>query len=107
MIRERQRKHEGIPTFDNIFHSIVRVILPAFLFVPALEYRLSPRLMSIELIIFGTVLSWAGALFVLWAMRVNRHFETHVRIQSERDHHVVKTGPYRFVGSNDLSVSVA
>ena len=30
-----------------------------------------------------------------WA--VNRHFEPSVRIQSDRDHHVISTGPYAYV----------
>jgi protein-S-isoprenylcysteine O-methyltransferase Ste14 len=34
---------------------------------------------------------------VRWAQNVNRFFSTAVRIQSERGHHVITTGPYRFV----------
>ena len=36
-------------------------------------------------------------LFVLWAMASNRFFATTVRIQDERGHQVVDTGPYRYV----------
>jgi protein-S-isoprenylcysteine O-methyltransferase Ste14 len=32
-----------------------------------------------------------------WAMGVNRHFEATVRIQTDRNHQVVDTGPYRVV----------
>jgi protein-S-isoprenylcysteine O-methyltransferase Ste14 len=32
-----------------------------------------------------------------WAMAVNPFFSPVVRIQSERGHHLVTTGPYRFV----------
>ncbi len=42
-------------------------------------------------------LAFAGQLFVLWAMASNRFFATTVRIQEERGHQVVSTGPYRFV----------
>jgi protein-S-isoprenylcysteine O-methyltransferase Ste14 len=34
---------------------------------------------------------------VRWAQNVNRFFSTAVRIQTERGHHVITTGPYRFV----------
>ena len=34
---------------------------------------------------------------ILWAMHVNRFFSSVVRIQSERGHHVITTGPYRWV----------
>jgi len=39
------------------------------------------------------------AVFVVWswAMRANPFFSTAVRIQRERGHHVVSSGPYRFV----------
>jgi protein-S-isoprenylcysteine O-methyltransferase Ste14 len=41
-----------------------------------------------------TLLSYA---FVHWAMIVNTHAETGVRIQQDRHHEVVSSGPYRFV----------
>ena len=37
-----------------------------------------------------------NALFT-WAMGVNPFFEKTVRIQTERGHHVIDTGPYHFV----------
>jgi len=36
-------------------------------------------------------------LFTTWAMAVNTHFEKTVRIQTDRDHRVIDTGPYRIV----------
>ena len=39
------------------------------------------------------VLGWLGSG---WAQAVNRHFEPSVRIQTDRDHHVITTGPYAF-----------
>jgi protein-S-isoprenylcysteine O-methyltransferase Ste14 len=41
---------------------------------------------------------YTGAFnLVYWAMAVNTHFETTVRIQQERDHKVVSWGPYQIV----------
>lgn len=39
----------------------------------------------------------ACLLFFFWSMSVNRFFSPVVRIQSERGHHVIDVGPYRFV----------
>ncbi|NKB68808.1 MAG: isoprenylcysteine carboxylmethyltransferase family protein [Candidatus Latescibacteria bacterium] len=39
----------------------------------------------------------AGFVLWYWAMLVNRHFETGVRVQLDRDHQVVDAGPYRWV----------
>ena len=47
--------------------------------------------------IMGCVLFLLGAVFIHWAMLVNRHFETRVRIQTDRGHRVITTGPYRIV----------
>lgn len=43
------------------------------------------------------VLSILANAFVHWAMIANRHAETGVRIQEDRHHAVVSTGPYRIV----------
>jgi len=39
----------------------------------------------------------AGIAVLLWAEAVNRFFSTVIRIQTERGHHVITTGPYRYV----------
>jgi protein-S-isoprenylcysteine O-methyltransferase Ste14 len=44
------------------------------------------------------LLAVAAALaVVVWAMAVNRFFSPVVRIQTDRGHHLVTSGPYRFV----------
>jgi protein-S-isoprenylcysteine O-methyltransferase Ste14 len=47
--------------------------------------------------IAGLVFSAGGWALVWWAMVVNRFFVTTVRIQTERGHHLVEAGPYRYV----------
>ncbi len=39
----------------------------------------------------------AGYAFCLWAMRVNRFFSSIVRIQNDRGHVVITTGPYAII----------
>jgi protein-S-isoprenylcysteine O-methyltransferase Ste14 len=46
---------------------------------------------------FGYLLLITGTAITAWAQAVNRFFEPGVRIQTERGHHVVDTGPYRIV----------
>jgi protein-S-isoprenylcysteine O-methyltransferase Ste14 len=45
----------------------------------------------------GYILLVAALFGTGWAQAVNRHFEPSVRIQSDRDHHVITTGPYAHV----------
>ena len=52
-----------------------------------------PRTVQVAgLVIFCLAFAW-----VLWAATVNRFFVPVIRIQSERGHRVVSTGPYAFV----------
>jgi protein-S-isoprenylcysteine O-methyltransferase Ste14 len=48
-------------------------------------------------VLTGYILVLAGFSGSGWAQAVNRHFEPSVRIQSDRDHHVITTGPYAYV----------
>lgn len=45
----------------------------------------------------GLVLFVPGTALFTWAMGVNPFFEKTVRIQTERGHHVIEDGPYRYV----------
>ena len=47
--------------------------------------------------VLGNGLILAGFGLMTWAMAVNRSFEVIVRIQTDRNHKVVKRGPYRYV----------
>lgn len=45
----------------------------------------------------GYLLLTIGTAITAWAQGVNRFFEPGVRIQTERSHHVVDSGPYAIV----------
>jgi protein-S-isoprenylcysteine O-methyltransferase Ste14 len=47
--------------------------------------------------ILGNILILLGFALTTWAMASNRHFEVTVRIQEDRDHHVISSGPYRYI----------
>jgi protein-S-isoprenylcysteine O-methyltransferase Ste14 len=47
--------------------------------------------------VVGLVAMAAATAVVVWAGAVNRFFSTVIRIQTDRDHHVVTSGPYRYV----------
>ena len=56
-----------------------------------------PPLIPIELQVIGAIVLVLSSLFGTWAMLANRFFSAVVRIQTDRGHTVVTTGPYRFV----------
>jgi protein-S-isoprenylcysteine O-methyltransferase Ste14 len=47
----------------------------------------------------------AALVVALWATAVNRFFSSVVRIQTDRGHHLITTGPYRFVRHPAYAVS--
>ena len=47
--------------------------------------------------LFGLVLMAASSILINWAMIENPYFEPTVRIQEDRGHRVVSTGPYGIV----------
>ena len=53
---------------------------------------LPPTLRWVALVVFGVALS-----AMIWTMHHNPFFSTLVRIQSERGHRLITSGPYRFV----------
>jgi len=68
------------------------ILLVANLDIRANGDRLPDWLRPVGLVLFVL----GGGLFIR-AMGENPFFEKTVRIQHERDHHVIETGPYRFV----------
>lgn len=73
-------------------------LLPGTLIVCGLDKRIawSPAIPAalqwVALAVFAL-----GYCFSLWAARTNRFFSTVVRIQRERGHHVIDTGPYALI----------
>jgi protein-S-isoprenylcysteine O-methyltransferase Ste14 len=47
--------------------------------------------------VVGVILYVSGSALNQWAMLHNPHFEHEVRIQSDRGHQVIQSGPYRYI----------
>ena len=47
--------------------------------------------------LFSWVLFIVSMTIIIWAMLINKFFSSVVRIQTDRGHHVIQEGPYRFV----------
>jgi protein-S-isoprenylcysteine O-methyltransferase Ste14 len=47
--------------------------------------------------VIGLAAMTVALAVVLWAMAVNRFFSSVIRIQTDRGHHLITTGPYRYV----------
>jgi protein-S-isoprenylcysteine O-methyltransferase Ste14 len=94
----RSRIHEGTKLWDRILLTFLLPGMLAILPVAALDDgRFHWSLMSWWFVGLGYLLFIAGVVIAAWAQGVNRFFEPGVRIQTDRGHHVVDSGPYAIV----------
>ena len=88
----------GVKTYDKVF-AIAWVVLSILVgpTVAGLNERLRSSPAPAASFFVGIVLLTLSTVFSVWAMLENEHFEQFVRIQEERAHRVVTSGPYRVV----------
>jgi protein-S-isoprenylcysteine O-methyltransferase Ste14 len=97
--RARSLQAEDAKSWDKVFSPMVAIYGPFVMWVVAgLDFRFeltAPLSLTTHLVALGvTVLAYA---FSTWPMIMNRYFSGTVRIQEDRGHTVVSSGPYRLV----------
>ena len=99
LIDERMHPPADAKRWDRPFAAVVGVLGPIVLLaVSGLDRRFQwsgPTPVWAQA--GGFVAVAAGMAWTNWAVAANRFFSGLVRIQRDRGHHVVDTGPYRFV----------
>lgn len=97
-VNARGKLNPDVKRWDKVFglvYTLLLLVQPAVAGLDAGRLRLGTVPAWLAGPALGvTVLAYA---FVHWAMIVNTHAETGVRIQTDRHHEVVSVGPYRFV----------
>jgi len=99
LLRERQQSGPGAKRWDRIWLTIYSMFLLSTLVVAILDvgrFHWSDTV-PIWLQVAGFVGFAASLTFAGWAMAENTFFSEVVRIQQDRGHRVVATGPYRYV----------
>lgn len=99
LLGERSRYQRGVKKWDQFLSRIMATIGPITIWiVSGLDYRYnwSPHFPT-WLVILSVGLVFIIGLLVLWALASNRFFIGMVRIQEERGHTVIKSGPYQYV----------
>jgi len=95
--RAKWRRKDTKP-FDRIFLAIflpLLVIQPPVAGLDAVRYRWSS--VPFAFVYVGAILFALSVVVIAWALAVNPYAESTVRIQTDRGHTVVTSGPYRFV----------
>lgn len=98
LIAHRMRLGPGTKRWDIIWSVLSAPLFVAIYVVAGLDVvRYGWSSMPAWLWIIGIALFLPGAWLLTWSMGVNPFFEKTVRIQTERGHRVVDTGPYAYV----------
>ena len=95
------RKERMRPAPGGIDRHLRWVVMPFFLahwVIAGLHIRFDwPGAVPVEVQIGGLVGVVAAMVLAGWSISVNRFFSPVIRIQEERGHHLVTTGPYQFI----------
>ena len=98
ILQERAQRHANTKTFDKVIIPLVVVTFFLFPLVAGLDAgRFGWSHVGWKTFFAALPLYFMGYLLVPWTMIVNPHLEKTVRIQEERGHQVVKSGPYSVV----------
>ncbi|UCH09523.1 MAG: isoprenylcysteine carboxylmethyltransferase family protein [Fidelibacterota bacterium] len=97
--RARYAEAEDAKGWDRLIVAVAAIYGPLVVWIVAgLDWRFgwtSPMPLSWQIAAMVVILLGYGV--GIWAMAVNRFFSAVVRIQTDRGHTTVTTGPYRFV----------
>jgi protein-S-isoprenylcysteine O-methyltransferase Ste14 len=97
LVQERDRPGQNVKSWDNLlvgFNLLLTLAMFAVIGVDAGRYGWSEMPLAMRIV---GVLGFIPAFGLpLWASKVNAYLSSRVRIQQERGHEVVTSGPYRF-----------
>jgi len=92
-------QEDNVKPWDKIFVPIIALYIPFITYVIAgLDARFgwSPNIPD-GIQIAALLVNFIASMFSTWATFANRFFSSHVRIQPDRGHTVVRSGPYQFM----------
>lgn len=100
LLSERARflQHEDAKAWDKILSPLVGLGGALIPLAAGLDMRLGgalPFSLTVRLLALGTIL--AGYVLASYALITNRFFSGMVRVQTDRGHRVVSSGPYRWL----------
>jgi protein-S-isoprenylcysteine O-methyltransferase Ste14 len=94
----RSARHRGTELWDRVLFFLLNLLIVAVFPVAAMDNaRFHWSYVPPWLTVVGYVLFVGSMAGIIWVLRVNKFAEPRVRIQGERQHAVVDTGPYAVV----------
>jgi len=99
LLAERMRPtfQPGQPAADKMFMLVFVVVTLVWLVAMGLDYRVRASQMPAALHALGLAMYLLSTGFIMWVFRENSFAAPVVRVQAERHHHVISSGPYAWV----------
>lgn len=98
VVEHRMQIKKGTKRWDIVWSVLFAPLFLAMYVVAGFDaVRFGWSNMPLQLWPMGAVLWLLGNALFTWSMGVNPYFEKTVRIQTERGHHVIDTGPYALI----------
>ena len=99
LMNQRGKRNPGTKKWDLFL--VIPYILILIVIVPLIAgfdlVRFHWTYLGYPYLIAGLCLYVVSFFIVQWSMIVNKYFETTVRIQNDRDHKVITSGPYKII----------
>jgi protein-S-isoprenylcysteine O-methyltransferase Ste14 len=98
MLARRGHAGAGVERYDRVIaglYVLLALVTPVVAGLDAVRYGWTS--FPWWLFIAGLAILAPAEVFGTWAMLVNEHFEQFARVQADRDHRVVTSGPYAVV----------
>lgn len=107
LLNQRSKIQKGSKTWDKLWlFSFVLLFMYGMPFIAGWEVgRLGNQFNGVSTF-FGMIIFLVSIYITTHAMSINKFFETTIRIQKDRNHHVVSEGPYRYVRHPGYSAAI-
>lgn len=97
IVNERGRRSDKTKPFDKVFGRLtVPLALGAYV-VAGLDFRFGWSAVPLWMQVAGMIGLLPSLFMPYWVMNVNAYAATTVRVETGRGHHVITSGPYRYV----------
>jgi protein-S-isoprenylcysteine O-methyltransferase Ste14 len=95
--RMRPMVQQGQPTADRVFIVAFFTVALVWLIVAGLDQRFGLSQMIVGVQVAGTALAVVGMAISFWVLHENSFAAPVIKLQRDRGHHVIDTGPYHLV----------
>jgi protein-S-isoprenylcysteine O-methyltransferase Ste14 len=95
--RMRLTARDEQPTADKLFVPVLGTFLLGWFILNGIDHRLHGGDFTRVLQALGLAMLLVATVFIMWVLHENSFAAPLVKVQSERGHHVISSGPYAWV----------